>query len=395
MRAAQAQRKPLPAINEADWPMFRDDLERSGYAEGSAVGDAVSQAWQIPSFNQTEYGAVKGSPSVVGDMVYCGTDTGRFIAARMQDGAIVWQIQFNHTTHGIHGSPAIVGDMVYIGAYDGYVYAFERMSGLLLWRHQLGYQVGSSPAVVPQWDLLFSSHERASGGGYLVALDARTGQTVWQQPTAAHPHSSVAVDVSKGKVYVGDNHGIIYAFEAQTGQPVWQRAIEAPDGKAQIKTTPMVIPEKNLVVFGSWSGSIYALDEATGRTVWEYPTGSRLMGSTAYLPSLGLVYAGTPGGRLYAIEAATGQLRWMLPVGARILSSPAVSGDGRAVVFGASNGRLYAVRADTGARIWETHIGGQVSGSPTLVRDRIYVTSKQGSLWALSTYNRAATPDSP
>jgi hypothetical protein len=80
-------RPPLPAGNEADWPMFRDDLERSGFAEGSSVGSEVSAVWQIPSFNRTQYGAVKGSPSVVGDVVYCGTDTGRFVAARMEDGA--------------------------------------------------------------------------------------------------------------------------------------------------------------------------------------------------------------------------------------------------------------------------------------------------------------------
>ena len=139
---------PLPEGRENDWPMFRDDVERSGFAEGSSVGSVVEVAWQIPSFNRTEYGAAKGSPSVVGDVLFCGTDTGKFVAAHVGDGEIIWQIQLDKTSHGIHGSPAIVGDVVYIGAYDGTVYAFERTTGLLVWRHKLGYQVGSSPAVV-------------------------------------------------------------------------------------------------------------------------------------------------------------------------------------------------------------------------------------------------------
>jgi outer membrane protein assembly factor BamB len=365
--------------------MFRDDLERSGFAEGSSVGANVTHLWQIPAFNTTSYGAAKGSPSVAGDMLYCGTDTGRFVAARMSDGAVVWQIQLNQTSHGIHGSPAIVGDKVYIGAYDGTLYAFERQSGLLLWRHKLGYQVGSSPAVVPQWGILYSAHERsAAGGGYLLALDAHTGEELWQQELAAHPHSSAAVDVAKRMVFVGDNLGVIYAFDAFSGRKLWSRELDRRDGKADIKTTPTVIPEHNLVVFGAWSGSVYALDEGSGRTVWEYSIGGRIMGSTAYLPSRELVYVGTPTGQLHAIDARTGSARWVFPVGARVYSSPAVSGDGKAVVFGASDGRVYAVRADSGVLLWSTFVGGQVSGSPTLIGDRIYVTSKQGGLWALA-----------
>jgi outer membrane protein assembly factor BamB len=368
--------------------MFRDDLERSGFAEGSSIGAKVTQVWQIPAFNTTEYGAVKGSPSVVGDTLYCGTDTGRFVAVRISDGALIWQIQLNKTSHGIHGSPAIVGDVVYIGAYDGTLYAFERSSGLLLWRHQLGYQVGSSPAVVPQWGVVYSAHERSPlGGGYLIALDARTGQELWRRPLAAHPHSSAAVDIAKRIVFVGDNLGVIYAFDAFSGRELWQRELDRGDGKADIKTTPTVIPDRNLLVFGAWSGRVYALDEATGQVAWEYVSGSRIMGSTAYLPTSGTIYVGTPLGKLHAIDARTGTARWIFNVGARVLSSPAVSGDGKAVVFGAGDGRVYALRTDTGAVLWDTYIGGQVSGSPALVGDRIYVTSKKGGLWALATYD--------
>jgi outer membrane protein assembly factor BamB len=384
-RAAVApERTAMPEGVERDWPMFRDDVERSGFAEGSSVGTSVELLWQMPKFNLTRYGAAKGSPSVVGDMLYCGTDTGRFIAARIDDGSVVWQIQFDHTTHGIHGSPAIVGDFVYIGAYDGTLYAFERRTGLLVWRYRLGYQVGSSPAVVPRWGLIFSSHEEsANGGGFVVALDARTGALVWQQRTAAHPHSSVAVDISRNLVFVGDNRGIIYAFDSHSGRPRWQLELDHTDGKADVKTTPMVIPERGQLVFGAWSGKVYSVDELTGHVVWEHPTGGKLMGSAAYLPASGTIYEGSPQGSLFAIDAATGTTRWSFSVGARIVSSPAVSGDGRAVVFGASDGNVYAVDATLGRLIWTFHVGGQVSGSPTLVGDKIYVTSHGGGLWAL------------
>jgi len=371
--------------------MFRDDVERSGFAEGSIVGTQVDRIWQIPSFNVTQYGAVKGSPSVVGKLLFCGTDTGRFLAAQVSDGSIVWQVQLGETSHGIHGSPAIIGDTVYIGAYDGTIYSFERASGLLKWRHKVGYQVGSSPAVVPQWAALFSSHEDRDGSGYVVALNARTGEELWQRRTEAHPHSSVAVDVSRSLVFVGDNLGTVYAFDAHTGDERWRRHLDRDGGKADVKTTPTVIPELGRLVFGGWSGKVYALDEQSGAVLWEHATGGKLMGSTAYLPATQTIFVGSPRGRLIALDAHTGRMRWEHDVRASIMSSPAVAGDGRAVVFGASDGRVYALSTADGSEIWSTWVGGQVTGSPTLVRNRIYVTSKRGSLWALET--RSGPPE--
>jgi outer membrane protein assembly factor BamB len=378
-------RAPLERPRDEDWPMFRDDVERSGFAEGAVVGARVDHVWQIPSFNVTEYGAAKGSPSVVGDLLYCGTDTGRFLAARTQDGSVVWQVQLERTSHGIHGSPAIVGDTVYIGAYDGTLYAFERRTGLLRWRHRLGYQVGSSPAVVPEWGLLFSAHEAADGSGWVLALDARSGEELWHRATLAHPHSSVAVDVARALLFVGDNLGIVYAFDAHSGAERWRRELDRVDGKADVKTTPTVIPELGRVVFGAWSGEVYALDEDSGELLWQHATGGRIMGSTAYLPTTQTVFIGSPRGEVHAIDARSGDERWLRRLGARIASSPAVSGDGRAVVLGAADGRLYALRTDDGDPLWSIWLGGQLSGSPTLVGNRIYVTGKKGALWALET----------
>ena len=112
------------------------------------------------------------------------------------------------------------------------------------------------------------------------------------------------------------------------------------------------------------------------------------MGSTAYLPALGIIYVGNPGGFLRAIDAATGKERWSFRAGGSIHSSPAVSGDGRAVVFfGASDGKIYAVNAVSGEKVWDLQLNGPVSGSPTLAKNRIYVTSHKGELWALSTHD--------
>jgi outer membrane protein assembly factor BamB len=365
--------------------MFRQDVERTGFAEGSVVGKHVTRVWRMPSFNVTKYGAPKGSPSVVGDRLYCGTDTGVFLAARAEDGDVLWQTRFQKTSHGIHGSPAVAGDLVYIGAYDGSMNAFDRDAGHLVWRQRIGYQVGSSPAVVSAWSMLYSSHEEADGTGDVVALDTARGTLKWRQRTAGHPHSSVAIDVGRERVFVGDNAGTAYAFAARTGVPTWRRVLETGPAEFEIKTTPTVIPPLGFVVFGAWSGKVYALAEDTGEIAWEQMVGGRLMGSHAYLPATHTLFVVSAAGGLTALDATTGHERWRHESKASIISSPAVSGDGRAVVFGANDGRVTALSTVDGREIWSTRLDGQVSGSPTLVGNRIYITSREGSLWALET----------
>ncbi len=380
-----AARASLPPPSEADWPTFRDDVERTGFAEGSVVGDRVALAWELPAFNVTDYGAVKGSPSVVGDLLYCGTDNGRFVALHAHDGSLVWEARIDRTSHGIHGSPAIVGDVVYIGAYDGSLYAFDCFDGRMLWRHARGYQVGSSPAVLPSLGLVLSAHEEKNGTGHVLALDARTGETRWEQPTEGHPHSSVAADPKRGRVFVGDNSGRLYAFDARTGEALFTHVVEPVRGRSQIKTTPSVLEDLGLVVFGSWTGEIYALSEETGALAWHHRVGGSLMGSTAYLPATETLFVGSPRGTIHAIDARDGKALWSRYMGAPITSSPAVSGDGRALVFGSTDGYLHALDPKTGRERWSYHLEGQLSGSPTLVGSRIYVTAEGGALSALET----------
>ena len=364
--------------------MFRHDAARTGHASFAPVGRHVVEKWRVAPLNTTEYGAVKGSPVVANDVLYCGTDRGTLYAVRAEDGAVVWTAHIVTTTHGIHGTPAVIGDAVYVGAYNGTTYAFDRATGYPVWTHSLGYQIGSSPAVVPQWGMLFTANEASErGGGDVVALDARTGAEMWRHPVSAHPHSSVAVDEERETVFVGDNHGWMHALRARTGDVAWERRIEGT--RRAIKTTPTVLADRHRVVFGAWTGHVYALDEATGDTLWDRAIGGSMMGSAAYAPGRGLVYVGTPRGELWALDADDGSVAWAVRVHGAILSSPTVSGDERGVVFGAANGFVYALDAGTGEKMWRHHVGGEVSGSPALVGRRIYVTSKKGGLVALET----------
>lgn len=381
---------PLPDPEPGNWTSFRADPARTGYNPEADTGRTVRELWRVEGINTTDYGAAKGSPSVYGDTLYVGTDDARFLAIDRMTGETRWQRDIENTTQGIHGSPAITEDLVYIGAYNGTLYAFDRVSGEPAWEYQAGFQIGASPVVVPEHGRVYNTHERsAQGGGIVVCVDARTGAEVWQYQIRAHPHSSVALHRGKNLLFVGDNLAKVHAFDVTVGQKVWEVTLAAnEDGdESDIKTTPTVIEDKDMVVVGAWSKYVHAFDVDDGALLWEYYAGARIMGSTAYSPMRETVYVGSlgPSNSVHAIDVNTGAERWAFKTGGSVMSSPAVSGDESLVVVGSHDGNVYALDATDGSLVWQHRVGGVVSGSPALVGNHVYITAKNGDLVALET----------
>ena len=97
----------VSAAGPYDWPMFRHDLQHTGYSTSPA-----------PSTNQTLWNYTTGSfivssPAVVDGKVYIGSYDRKFYCLDAATGAHIW----NFTTGGIVGSsPAVVDGRVYVGS---------------------------------------------------------------------------------------------------------------------------------------------------------------------------------------------------------------------------------------------------------------------------------------
>jgi outer membrane protein assembly factor BamB len=381
-------------LEPGGWPAFRYDPERTGYSPTATTGTEISELWRIEDINTTDYGAAKSSPVVYQGKVYVGSDDGRFVAADAQTGEVEWQTTIDNTTHGIHGSPSIGPDgLVYVGAYNGEIFAFERDSGDEVWRNKLGFQIGASPIYVPSHGRVYCAHERSNtGGGFAAGYDVASGDKIWVREFRAHAHSSPAIDTERGRLFVGDNLSILHAYDLESGDEIWSHQLDQPgDSESDIKSTPMVIADKNLVVFGAWSNKVHALDGDTGKQMWEVDVGANVMSSMAYAPGREVAYVGTfgPTKSLYAIDVNTGEEVWRSEIGSSIMSSPAVNADESLVVFGAYDRKLYAVDADTGEVAWTFDVGSAVTGSPALVGSRVYVSAAKGDLVAIETQTEA------
>ena len=271
------------------------------------------------------------------------------------------------------------------------------------------------------------------------ALDAGTGEPLWtHDPEVPREWGRWAccdvvnrgAAVWKGKVYVGALDGRLIALDASTGEMVWEVQTTDPDRRYTITGAPRVVKDKVIIGNGGAEfgvrGYITAYDAATGDQVWRFYTvpgnpaepfehpeleaaaetwsgewwtvggGGTAWDSMAYDPELDLLYVGTgngspwtryhrsPGGgdNLYlcsilALRPDTGQLVWYYQttpgdnwdytsVQHILLADLNIGGESRKVLLQApKNGFFYVLDRETGELLsaeeyvtvtWASHV---------------------------------------
>ena len=234
---------------------------------------------------------IADDPAVVGGVVYFGTVENHILyALDATTGAKKWSYQ---TSGSIISSPTVVGGVVYVGSDDNTLYALDAATGAKKWSYWTRGSIESSPAV--------------AGGivyvgcfdGNVYAFDAVTGVKKWAYKTGNNVYNSPAV--AGGIVYVGAGDGNVYALDAITGVKKWDFRIG--DLLGPLISSPAIADG---VVYVASRANVYALDAATGVKKWLSP----IQASTDPVLAGGLVYVGTSDGILYALDATTGEKKW-------------------------------------------------------------------------------------
>lgn len=184
----------------------------------------------------------------------------------------------------MQSGPLAVGGTIYLTTAIN-TYAIDATTCRLRWKHTYEYNPG------PDWDLgvnrgvaylatadgprLF----RGSNDGRVYAMDARTGEAVWNV-RAGDPRRGETFPAApvawNGLVYIGnaggDNFGVtgrMLALDARTGAQVWRAELVPRSGPASF-TWP---PESNRVPrAGGATWTSYTLDTTSGRLY--VPTGN-------------------------------------------------------------------------------------------------------------------------
>src|SRR5690348_16473220 len=203
-RTTQPRSQPhlnIPAnSNDA---MFGFDLQRTHFNQSERILNTTNVSQLIPYWSTSTAAYINSSPTVVGDIVYIGSNDKALYAFDAKTGKILWA---HNANDGVGSSPAVANGIVYVGSDDSSVYAFHAITGATVWIFTTGGSVWSSPAVVNGVVYI------GSNDNMLYALDAKTGKVLWTHSTDNFVSSSPAV--VNGVVYVGSGDSKLYALDA-------------------------------------------------------------------------------------------------------------------------------------------------------------------------------------
>lgn len=292
-------------------------------------------------------------------------------------------------SHLIEFQPVLASGRLYYQKNNGEIYSVSATSGRVRWRRHIGGLSASAPAagggkVYAVVNKGGSGGIAGAGPGRVVAMDGRTGKTVWSKQLASAAESSPLA--TKGRLYLGSQDGTVYCLLAGSGRIVWRYK-----AGGAVKAGPAF--SQGRIFVATYGGSVAALRPSDGHVIWRAGTSGRSFGRAGNFygtPAVkfGRVYASNTDGRVYSFAASSGKLAWSHSTGAYVYAAPAVAdvpGMAPAVFVGSYNGRFMALDARSGKEIWSKGGYGKISGAASVIGDVVYFSSLSARrTWALS-----------
>jgi len=360
----------VAVIALAQWPQFR-----------GADGNGVSTNTGLPlTWSETQnvrwktaiHGRAWSSPVVLGKQVWLTTATPNgkqlfAVAIDKDTGKIIYDLklfdvpnpQFAHAFNTYASpTPVIEDGRIYVTFGSPGTAALDTATGEVVWtrrdlecNHFRG--AGSSPILFRN---LLLMHFDGSDRQYVVALDKRTGKTVWQT-----------------------NRSIDFQDVLPDGR------IKADGDFRKAFGTPQIVMNGDRPVLVSiGSQATYGYDPLTGRELWKIVERGNFSGSTRPVAGHGLVFypTGFNTGQIFAIRPdgrgdVTGtHVAWKAARGAPNKPSLLLLGD---LLFMVNDGGIVTcLEARTGTEVWHGRLTDSYSASPVSADGRVYFFSEDG-----------------
>jgi outer membrane protein assembly factor BamB len=374
------------------WPSFRgpsgSGVAREADAPRSwngATGENI--AWKTPI---PLPGA--NSPVVWGDRLFLtGADAEREEVCCLDaaTGAMLWRKalvaagrraeppQILEDTGYAAPTAATDGRFVFALFPTGRIAAFD-FAGRQVWLRSFGplsntYGHSSSLAVVP--DRVILQIDQGSAGeaiARVMALDAATGNTVWETPRSVDSSwaSPIVAMTPAGPRILLSATPLAAAYDPATGAEIWRADVMSGE------VAPSPVHRDGTAFFAQEGAGLFAIgtdgrgDVTKTHVRWSVPDDAPDV--TSPLCDGDRVYMLTTGGTLTVLRAATGEILFTHEFEASFYASPALSGD--ALYLTDQSGETTVVRTgDTFEEIGRNSLGEGVYASFAFGPGRIYL----------------------
>ena len=382
-------------------PTFGTDLANTAYLpDGTGPTSDVTAQWSFETSDD-----IQSSPVLTEGTVYVGDSDTTLYALDGVDGAELWRFEMEAGIVGPsapavaeisgpetaqHG-PVFVGDphrLLFVGDAGGTVYALDAKTGDSLWQRNLLDGVTAAVVVtktgnVPVVLVTGTDENRPT----VVALDGRDGTERWRADEdpgfGQNPFSTPAVD--DGTVYTGSLGGVVTALDLETGSERWRR----PREEGHRREAFLAVSDRT-VFATTVRGEVFAFDREDGTEQWTAERVNQILSPPALVhdDGSGLVISDLSG-RVVALDRSDGEVQWEFDAGSSV---PAIAGTGNdgapALYFGTTDGEVFGLDATSGTELWQFQPEAltlpTVRSSPVVVDNVVYVSYEQGIVYALT-----------
>lgn len=219
-----------------------------------------------------------GAPAVAGDRVVVAAADSTLWALDTENGRIDWTVGGTEsiTTVARGAAPAISGDLAILPTKAGELTAVRRANGAIVWSSVVtGRRTGAAHAAIsaitgdPVVDgarLYAANHQ-----GRLVALDGRTGATLW----AAREAAFAPVWPVGGSVFLVSDENRLLRLDARDGAMIWSVALPLHRPERNPRNRTAIFAQHGPVLAGgrmwvaSGDGALRGFDPVSGAATAE------------------------------------------------------------------------------------------------------------------------------
>ncbi|WP_420936133.1 outer membrane protein assembly factor BamB [Alteromonas sp. A081] len=329
------------------------------------------------------------------DKLYAADRHGNVVAMEPATGNVIWEKNFaTFRSEGMlssvsnlwsSGESARIGGIfaadrhLFIGTENGYVAALDAESGDLVWDATVPGEVLAAPAA-DDGILVVNT-----GAGSLFGFNTRTGEQLWRHEGDTPPLTLRGISgpiASNGGVIVGASTGKLQVNLIDTGVLAWETVISTPSGATELER--IVDIDATPVLYGgtiytvSYNGTLAAVELRSGRVIWK-----REYASFRNLNIDGnQIFVVDNASNVYALDRRNGVELWSQGT-LKQRSLTAVTPVGEYVVVGDKWGFLHWIVKESGEIVARVDVGGDdeddsIYAAPIVVEDAIIAVTRNG-----------------
>ena len=267
-----AERLVNAAKEPQNWLMYSGDYSGRRFSKLDQINTGNAHALVAKWAYQTmASGKFETTPLVVDGVLYATGQDDRAFALDARSGRPIWQYQRALPTDirpccgRVNRGLAILGDKVFMGTMDAHLVALDAKTGNVVWDattfdYKLGYSITLAPLVVKNLVMVGVSGGEYGIRGFIDAYDANSGQRKWRFYTIPGPgergHESWEGDSWK---IGGAPAWITGVYDAATNTTFWTTGNPSPSNRGEGRAGD------NL-----YSNCLLALDPDTGKLKWHF-----------------------------------------------------------------------------------------------------------------------------